>query len=158
IVAARERGGPFASVPDLARRVRLSARQLEALATAGALDHLASTRRQALWAAGAAAQESPDTLPHLAVGADAPMLPGMSDAELAAADSWATGITPGEHPMALVREELAAQGIGTIASMRTAEDCSRVHVAGVITHRQRPATATGITFLGVEDETGILNV
>lgn len=158
IVETREREGPFASIPDLARRVRLSARQLEALATAGALDGLASSRRQALWAAGAAAQESPDTLPHLAVGADAPMLPGMSDAELAAADSWATGITPGEHPMALVREELAAQGIGTIASMRTAEDCSRVHVAGVITHRQRPATATGITFLGVEDETGILNV
>src|SRR5699024_1311789 len=54
IVAERERGGPFASVPDLARRVRLTARQLEAIATAGALDQLASSRRQALWAAGAA--------------------------------------------------------------------------------------------------------
>jgi error-prone DNA polymerase len=158
IVAERERGGPFSSVPDLARRVRLSARQLEALATAGALDALASSRRQALWAAGAAAQEAPGTLPHLAVGAQAPMLPGMSDAELATADAWATGITLDDHPMALVREELAADGVLTILGTREAGDSSRIRVAGVITHRQRPATAGNVTFLSLEDETGILNV
>jgi len=158
IIAAREQGGPFTSVPDLARRVRLTARQLEALATAGALDQLASTRRQALWAAGAAAQESPDTLPHLAVGAQAPMLPGMSDAELATADAWATGITLDEHPMALVRERLAADGVLSITGLREAADGTRLRVAGVITHRQRPATAGNVTFLSLEDETGILNV
>lgn len=158
IVAERERGGRFASVPDLARRVRLTARQLEALATAGALDRLASSRRQALWAAGAAAQESPDTLPHLAVGAEAPMLPGMSDAELATADAWATGITLADHPMALVRERMTADGVLSIIGTREAEDGSRIHVAGVITHRQRPATAGNVTFLSLEDETGILNV
>ena len=158
IVAERERGGPFASVPDLARRVRLTARQLEALATAGALDALAVSRRQALWAAGAAAQESPDTLPHLAIGAQAPMLPGMSDAELATADAWATGITLDEHPMALLREQLTADGVLSIAATREAEDSSRIRVAGVITHRQRPATAGNVTFLSLEDESGILNV
>ena len=158
IVAERERGGSFASVPDLARRVRLTARQLEALATAGALDALAVSRRQALWAAGAAAQESPDTLPHLAIGAQAPMLPGMSDAELATADAWATGITLDEHPMALLREQLTADGVLSIAATREAEDSSRIRVAGVITHRQRPATAGNVTFLSLEDESGILNV
>ncbi|WP_347042537.1 error-prone DNA polymerase [Brachybacterium nesterenkovii] len=158
IVEARERGGAFASVTDLARRVRLSARQLEALATAGALDALASSRRQALWAAGAAARESPDTIPGTAVGAQAPMLPGMSDAELAGADAWATGITPGEHPMALVREALTADGVLGIRGLRHVEDGSRVRTAGVITHRQRPATAGNVTFLSLEDETGILNV
>ena len=158
IVAERERGGSFASVPDLARRVRLTARQLEALATAGALDALAVSRRQALWAAGAAAQESPDTLPHLAIGAQAPMLPGMSDAELATADAWATGITLDEHPMALLREQLTADGVLSIAATREAEDSSRIWVAGVITHRQRPATAGNVTFLSLEDESGILNV
>ncbi|HEX7350612.1 error-prone DNA polymerase [Brachybacterium sp.] len=158
ITEERERGGAFVSVPDLARRVRLSARQLEALATAGALDALASSRRQALWAAGAAAQESPGTLPHLAIGAQAPMLPGMSEAELATADAWATGITLDDHPMALVREELTAEGVLSIAGTREAEDSSRIRVAGVITHRQRPATAGNVTFLSLEDETGILNV
>ena len=158
IVEAREQGGRFTSVPDLARRVRLTARQLEALATAGALDGLAPSRRQALWAAGAAAQETPDTLPHLAVGAEAPMLPGMSDAELAAADAWATGITPGEHPMALVRAGLEETGVLTIRGTRDAADGSRIRVGGVITHKQRPMTASGVTFLSLEDETGILNV
>ncbi|ATG52005.1 error-prone DNA polymerase [Brachybacterium vulturis] len=158
IVEERQRGGAFASVPDLARRVRLTARQLEALATAGALDALASTRRQALWAAGAAAQESPGTLAHLAVGAQAPMLPGMSEAELATADAWATGITLDEHPMALVRAQLAADGVLSIAGTREVEDSTRIRVAGVITHRQRPATAGNVTFLSLEDETGILNV
>ncbi|PCC37841.1 error-prone DNA polymerase [Brachybacterium alimentarium] len=158
VTAERERGGAFVSVTDLARRVRLTARQLEALATAGALDALASSRRQALWAAGAAAQESPDTLPHLAIGAQAPMLPGMSEAELATADAWATGITLDDHPMALVRERLAADGILSIRGTGAAEDSSRIRVAGVITHRQRPATAGNVTFLSLEDETGILNV
>ncbi|MFC7457964.1 error-prone DNA polymerase [Brachybacterium sp. GCM10030267] len=158
IVAEREEHGPFVSVPDLARRVQLSARQLEALATAGALDQLASSRRQALWSAGAAAQESPETLPHLAVGARAPMLPGMSDTELASADAWATGITLDEHPMALVREQLTAEKVLSIEGTRAAEDSSRIRVAGVITHRQRPATAGNVTFLSLEDETGILNV
>ncbi|MCS6710641.1 error-prone DNA polymerase [Brachybacterium sp. EF45031] len=158
IVAERERGGAYRSVPDLARRVRLTARQLEALATSGALDALAGSRRQALWAAGAAAQESPDTLPHLAVGARAPMLPGMSDAELAAADAWATGITPGDHPLSLLRAQLGERGVLPISALRDVEDGTRHQAAGVITHRQRPATASGITFLGLEDETGMLNV
>ena len=158
ITGERERGGAFVSVPDLARRVRLTARQLEALATAGALDALASSRRQALWAAGAAAQESPGTLPHLAVGAQAPMLPGMSEAELATADAWATGITLDDHPMALLREPLTAGGVLSIAGTREVEDSTRIRVAGVITHRQRPATAGNVTFLSLEDETGILNV
>ena len=158
IIDAREQGGPFASIPDLARRVRLSTGQLEALATAGALDALARSRRQALWAAGAAAQESPDRLPGLAIGAAAPMLPGMSDAELASADAWATGITLDDHPMALIREQLSSDGTRTIASARDAEDSTRIRVAGVITHRQRPSTAAGVTFLSLEDETGILNV
>ena len=158
ITGERERGGAFVSVPDLARRVRLTARQLEALATAGALDALASSRRQALWAAGAAAQESPGTLPHLAIGAQAPMLPGMSEAELATADAWATGITLDDHPMALLRERLTKDGVLSIVGTREAEDSTRIRVAGVITHRQRPATAGNVTFLSLEDETGILNV
>ena len=158
IVAAREADGPFASIPDLARRVRLDAAQLEALATAGALDSLATSRREALWAAGAAAQESPDRLPGLCVGTRAPMLPGMSDIELAQADGWATGITLADHPMALIREQMNTTGVLSAREAREARHGSRIRVGGVITHRQRPSTAGGITFLSLEDETGILNV
>lgn len=158
IVNERAWGGEFTSVVDLARRVTLSLPQLEALATAGALDQIAGSRRAALWAAGVAAQESPAMLSGISVGSDAPMLPGMSDAELMAADTWATGISPGEHPLTLLRPQLSEQGVLSIAELKQLESGRRGLIAGIITHRQRPATATGITFLSLEDETGILNV
>ncbi|WP_058233996.1 error-prone DNA polymerase [Devriesea agamarum] len=159
IVDERSVGGHFSSIPDLARRVGLSKGQLEALATAGALDELAGgSRRRALWAAGPAAQERPEWLPGLTVGTDAPTLPGMSDWELSAADAWATGITAREHPMSLLRDELTDHHVVPIANVRKIEPGTRVLVAGLITHRQRPQTASGITFLGLEDESGILNV
>lgn len=149
---------PFRSIADLAHRTGLSTRQLEALATAGALDALAPSRRAALWSAGAAGAVKPGSLPGLMLAQNAPTLPGMSDAELMAADTWATGISPTRHPFVLAREGLLADGVLRIEDTKKVEHGTRVWTAGIITHRQRPATATGITFLGLEDETGILNV
>jgi len=157
IVAEREARGPFADLADLARRVRLTAAQLEALATAGALDSFGLERREALWAAGVLAQEHA-TLPHTAVGFEAPMLPGMDEVETAVADVWATGVSPDSFPTQFLRPELTAQGIYSIAGLAACETGSRVEVAGVVTHRQRPGTAGGVTFLSLEDETGLLNV
>jgi error-prone DNA polymerase len=74
------------------------------------------------------------------------------------ADLWATGITPGTPPMTLVRSRLRARGVLTAADLQTARPDSTVWVAGVVTHRQRPATAGGTTFLNLEDETGLINV
>ncbi len=137
--------------------MRLSAAQLEALATAGALDCFGLERREALWAAGALAQEHA-TLPHTAVGYEAPMLPGMDELETAVADVWATGVSPDSFPTQFLRPNLTAQGIRTIAGLAHCATGQRVEVAGVVTHRQRPATAAGVTFLSLEDETGLLNV
>ncbi|HEV8555490.1 MAG TPA: helix-hairpin-helix domain-containing protein [Actinophytocola sp.] len=94
IVAARDTGGPFTSIGDLGRRTSLTQPQLESLATAGVFDQLGPDRRQALWAAGAAARDRPGHLPGIAVGLDAPALPGMSTLEIATADALITGITP----------------------------------------------------------------
>ncbi|WP_259306879.1 error-prone DNA polymerase [Cellulomonas sp. P24] len=158
IVAARARGGPFVDLRDLVRRVRLSTVQLEALATGGVLDGLGVTRREALWAAGALAQESPDTLPGVSVGVSAPTLPGMSDVELAVADVWATGVSVDSYPTQHLREGLDAAGVLRVEQAFRHEVGRRVAVAGVVTHRQRPGTAGGVTFLSLEDETGLLNV
>ena len=68
------------------RREDYGLTQLEALATAGALDCLGVDRREALWAAGALAQERPDTLPGVSVGVAAPMLPGMTEIETSVAE------------------------------------------------------------------------
>ena len=158
LVAERGRAGPFTDLRDLVRRVRLSTSHLEALATGGALDSLGATRREALWAAGALAQEGPDTLPGVSVGVSAPMLPGMSDVELAVADVWATGISVDSYPTQHVRGGLDAAGVLRVEQVYRHEAGRRVAVAGVVTHRQRPGTAGGVTFLSLEDETGLLNV
>ena len=159
MVAERTERGPFRDLRDLARRVGLSTAQLEALATAGATAGLGAGRREALWAAGALGQEGPGTLAGVSVGVDAPTLPGMTPVETDVADAWATGITPGStSPLEHVRDGLEKAGVLTVAGVCATEPGRRVAVGGVVTHRQRPGTAGGVTFLSLEDETGLLNV
>ena len=157
IVAEREDGGPFEDMADVARRVRLTTPQVEALATAGAFACFGGDRRQALWTAGAVAGERPEKLPGL-TGAQAPVLPGMDGIDLAAADVWATGVSPDSFPTQFIRERLAELGVVPADRLLDCEDGDRVLIGGAVTHRQRPATAGGITFLNIEDETGMVNV
>jgi len=159
IVAERDANGPYTSMADLARRVGLSADQVEALATAGAFDCLDVSRRDALWGAGAAATARPGQLDLATFDETAPAgLAAMTEPEQLIADMWATGITPDVYPTALIRPRLAAQGIITARGLRALPNHTRVTIGGVVTHRQRPATARGVTFLNLEDETGMVNV
>jgi error-prone DNA polymerase len=155
VVAAREES-EFTGVTDLSRRAGLTTAQLEALATAGAFEPWGLDRREALWTAGFA--EAADHLPGTTPAPAAPMLPGMSAPEVTLADLWATGISPERHPVDHLRDDLRRAGVRSIAELETAESGRRVHVGGLITHRQRPGTAMGVTFLNLEDETGMLNV
>jgi error-prone DNA polymerase len=151
-------GRPYASMADLVHRIGLSQAQVEALATAGAFGCFGLERREALWAAGAVAQARADRLPGAVVGAEAPRLPGMSPVELSAADLWATGLSAFSHPVEFLRKRLDALGAVSSDGLAAVEPGSRVLVGGIVTHRQRPATAGGTTFLSLEDETGIINV
>src|SRR6266568_3386207 len=151
-------GRPYASMADLVWRVGLNQAQVEALATAGAFGCFGLERREALWAAGAVAQARADRLPGAVVGAEAPQLPGMSPVELSAADLWATGLSTFSHPVEFLRERLDALGVVSSDGLAAIEPGARVLVGGIVTHRQRPATASGTTFLSLEDETGIVNV
>ncbi len=155
-----EAGRPYASVEHLVRCVpQLSQTQLEAMATAGAFTEcFASDRRTALWEVGAAVQSRPDRLQGIVTGIVAPPLPGMDEVETAVADLWATGVAPTGHPTRFLRDELHRRGVLTSDQLRTAEPRSRVTIAGVVTHRQRPMTAQGTTFMNLEDETGLINV
>ncbi|RBO88804.1 error-prone DNA polymerase [Nocardia puris] len=157
IVAARDRS-LYTSFLDLTGRVELSVAQAESLATAGALGSLGLTRREALWAAGAAAGERAGLLPGTGAATTAPTLPGMSDLEMAAADVWATGVSPDSYPTEFLRARLDALGVVPASGLLAVRDGSRVLVGGAVTHRQRPATAAGVTFLNLEDETGMVNV
>ncbi len=158
IVAERDRGGEFRDMSDLVRRVGVSTAQLELLAAAGAFDSLGLARREAMWNAGNAAQDRAEFLPGSIVAVQPPLFAMPSAVEELMSDLWATGISPDSHPVQHVREPLAARGVITAAGLATAESGRRIEIAGVVTHRQRPATASGITFINIEDETGLVNV
>ncbi|KXP00806.1 error-prone DNA polymerase [Tsukamurella pseudospumae] len=158
IVAERDACGPYANLVDLTSRVELTVAQAEALATAGALDCFGRGRRRELWEAGAAARERPDRLPGTATAGAPPTLPGMSESALAAADVWAMSVTPGKYPTEFLRPTLDALGVVVADRLLSLPDGDRVLVGGAVTHRQRPATAGGVTFLNLEDETGMVNV
>ncbi|MGF2947673.1 error-prone DNA polymerase [Microbacterium alcoholitolerans] len=158
IVTAREQHGPFRDLPDLVRRTDATAAQLESLATAGAFDCLGISRREAIWTAGAAATDRARFLPGTTMAVQPPLFADQSSHERLAADLWATGISTDDHPMAHFRTVLSERGVLSSDRLRAHEEGRRIEVAGLVTHRQRPATAGGITFLNLEDEHGLVNV
>jgi error-prone DNA polymerase len=159
--AAAERvaaGRPYRDLEDLARRAELTVPQLEALAGAGATASLGEGgRRAGLWAAGALGGTG-GRLPGIVVGVEPPALPPMDRTEETVADLWATGVSVDSSLTELARPELDRRGVVTAAALRLLEHGRQVTVAGVVTHRQRPETARGITFVNLEDETGLVNV
>ncbi|MFC8683154.1 error-prone DNA polymerase [Microbacterium ureisolvens] len=158
LVAAREEGGPFRDLRDLVRRTSITAVQVEALATAGAFECLGLSRREAIWLAGSAAQDRPEFLPDSLIAVQPPLFADPTSYERLAADLWATGISTDDHPLTHYRSGLDARGVVTSRGLRSHEVGRRVEVAGLVTHRQRPATASGITFINLEDEHGLVNV
>ena len=82
----------------------------------------------------------------------------MDPVETTVADLWSTGVSANGHPTVFLRHELRQRGVLTAADLQTAEPRTRVVVAGVVTHRQRPMTAQGTTFMNLEDETGLMNI
>ncbi len=165
-------GRPYRDMTDVVERAGLSRAQAEALATAGAFECFGLSRRAALWSAGALAgaagpsgsgRDRPGRsrqarLGGLATGGQAPSLPSMTPVDGLQADLWATGLSPDRYPTEFVRSDLAAAGVVTAAGLAEVAAGARVRVAGVVTHRQRPATAQGVTFMNLEDETGLINV
>ena len=97
-------------------------------------------------------------LPGSTVTVQPPLFSMPSEAEQLSSDLWATGISTNDHPMRHIRRGLDARGVYTAVALHSAENGRRIEVAGVVTHRQRPATASGITFVNLEDETGLVNV
>lgn len=158
IVSERRQNGMFRDLHDLVRRTGVTSTQVEALATAGAFDCLGISRREALWLAGNAALDRPEFLPGTVMAVQPPLFTDPTSYETLASDLWATGVSTTDHPMTHFRAQLDARGVLTSRELRNHENERRVYVAGLVTHRQRPATASGITFINLEDEAGLTNV
>ena len=155
-MARRQRA--FSDVADLGERAQLDARAQAQLADAGALQGLAGDRHRARWAvagvqkqlglfAGLPSQEEPPVA-----------LPEPTLGENLFADYATLGTTLGPHPLALLRPELRARRCRSSRELQAVEHGRNVSVAGLVTGRQRPGTASGVTFVTLEDEFGNLNV
>jgi error-prone DNA polymerase len=149
----------FGSVPDLATRAGLDRGDLEALAAAGAFASLSGNRHLAFWEV--AGSERPLPLAPAAPTATAegrPLLASPTEGEQIVADYAALGLTLGRHPLALLRARLAAAALLPASELHAAGNGATVRTAGIVLMRQRPATASGVTFLTLEDESGQVNV
>ncbi len=156
VIAARATH-PFTDVDDLARRANLNRHDMEALAAAGALSELSGHRRNALWDVSGV-ERMPPLLADASIDDAPPTLIAPTEGEDIVADFAHLGLTLGRHPLALLRERLQAQHMLTAADLRNLPHGRITRVTGLVTGRQRPGTASGVTFVTLEDETGMINV
>jgi len=155
--------GPFHLPRELARRAALDRDALLHLARAGAFTSLGLDRRRAVWEA-MRCLERPDRRP-LLVGLDDDehddgddFLPALSAGEEVVADYRTAGLSLTAHPLQFDRDWLSARGAATVAEAVGLPEGRRVQLAGIVLTRQRPATAKGMIFLTIEDETGAANI
>ncbi|HVP89440.1 MAG TPA: error-prone DNA polymerase [Casimicrobiaceae bacterium] len=156
LVAAR-RARAFNDVADLARRAKLNRHDLEALAAAGALASLSGHRCSALWDV-AGIERMPPVLDEAPIDEASPVLAPPGEGDDIVADYAGLGLTLGRHPVALLRERLQRQRMFTAAELKALPHGRIARVTGLVTGRQRPGTASGVTFVTLEDETGMVNV
>ncbi|MDP9045976.1 MAG: error-prone DNA polymerase [Pseudomonadota bacterium] len=156
IVAAR-REASFANAEDLARRAALNARDLQCLAQADALHSLTGHRHQAAWAVAGIDTRPAPLLRDARVDEAEVCLPAPPEVEETLADYRALGLTLKRHPLALLREQLAAFKVQPAAVLRDYPDGRLARASGLVTHRQRPETAKGTMFVTLEDDTGTIN-
>lgn len=172
IVRARSEH-PFVDGTDLVRRARLDRADVAALADADALSSLAGHRRQARWEVAAvepdlplfrqaarAVREPPSSAGRTLSLFDEPpvVLPAPGEGEQVRADYATVGLTLRRHPLALLRPLLRRRRWRSAADLAKIRHGRPVRVAGIVTCRQRPGSASGVTFVTLEDETGIMNI
>lgn len=156
LIKAREHA-PFRGIDELARRTRLSRRDLQALSEAGALRSLAADRRQSWWQVLAV---EPD-LPLLAASSHQvhePALATPGTGDTVVADYASLGLSLEAHPLALLRQTLRRRRLLCARDLQTMAHGQLVRTAGLVINRQRPGSAGGVTFVTLEDETGHINL
>jgi len=156
-IAAARQEQPFRDVQHLVERAALNRFERQRLAEAGALRSLAGHRHRAHWAV-AGAEAMPDVLDGARIAEQSVSLAPPTAAQDTFSDYAHLGYTLGKHPMALIRAALAKRRARSAAQLGELGHGAPVRTAGLVTVRQRPGTASGVTFVTLEDETGTVNV
>ncbi|MBK8168741.1 MAG: error-prone DNA polymerase [Sandaracinaceae bacterium] len=155
-VADARSASRFVSVEDITIRAGINERSLVALAESGAFAPLQPSRRNALWESkGLAASPA---VPMPVETESVPAFQLMSDAESIHWDYQRTGHSTHGHPLGPLRAQLRRQNLPDAKTLYGLRDGQYVHYAGLVICRQRPGTASGVTFMTLEDETGFVNV
>ncbi len=161
-LTAQRAAGPFVSLDDLRTRAGLPAAALDKLAAADALGSLKLNRREGLWSARGLPRAAPTDL-FTAAGldeADGPppvALPRASPSQEVVHDYETIRLSLKGHPLTFLREHLSGLGAVTAKAYGDLPDGRRTTVAGVVLVRQRPGKGD-VTFITLEDETGVVNV
>ena len=148
---------PFSSIQQLVERSGLNRRELAALSAAGALKGIAGHRHKASWTV--AGVEEPTALLSSFDRYEAlPMLRKPTEGQDIVADYRSLGLTLERHPIELIRSHLDEYRYVRAAELKTLKNGQRLRVAGLVITKQRPGTASGVTFVTLEDETGYMNL
>jgi error-prone DNA polymerase len=145
------------SFEDLARTAALSRHDMNALAAAGALASIVGHRRQAVWTV-TGVETRPPVLEDAPIFDITPSLSSPSEGQDLVADYASLGLSLGRHPMALLRPRLDRLRMVTATQLKQLPHGKLTCAAGIVIGRQRPDTASGVIFVTLEDETGMINV
>jgi error-prone DNA polymerase len=149
--------GEFKSLEDFAERTSLEDAILRRLSEAGAFECFEKDRRNAIWQVRGLDCITAPRLPLVAARSRTRFAP-LSFFETIDWDYRATGHSPRAHPLAPLRDWLAAQDLPDAREVKDMPDGRRVRYAGLVICRQRPSTAGGVVFMTLEDEAGFVNV
>jgi error-prone DNA polymerase len=156
-LVARRAGDGYRGIQHLLESTGIDRRNLEALASAGALKSLQGHRHKVRWAV--AGVEQPTALfPTLERFEAAPMLRRPTEGQDIVADYRSLGLTLERHPMMLLRRQLDRHRYAAAAELPSMVSGKGIRVAGLVITKQRPGTASGVTFITLEDETGHINL
>ena len=157
LVSERKKS-PFVDVADMTRRLQLSALERACLANGGALRSLSGHRHRARWESAGAELPLP-VLNDTQINEQAVTIRAPSVSEDVMNDYARMGLSTTLHPLALVRAKLARQQVlSAVATANESLNGKQIRCAGLVTVRQHPGTAKGVTFVTLEDETGQVNV
>ncbi|HEY2733648.1 MAG TPA: error-prone DNA polymerase, partial [Polyangiales bacterium] len=156
-IEAARKEGPFVALDDFVRRSGLDAKSLSSLAEAGAFQSFDVSRRNALWRVRGLLRERESSLELTEVGKQV-RFAGLTPIEQVAWDYRVSSHSPRAHPLALLRRELSRQHLPDARALSGLRNGALVRYAGLVICRQRPGTASGVTFMTLEDETGFANV
>ena len=156
-ITAARLDAPFTSTEDLALRGELDQGELKALASGDALMSLSGHRRQQVWDASAL-KPAPPLLKRAPVQEESLVLSAASEAQEVVFDYASLGLTLRSHPLSLLRGQLSKMKLMTAAQLNGLPNGRSVAACGIVTMRQQPQTAKGVTFVTLEDESGSVNV